>query len=279
MIVRTARRNRYTVICNNLIEDPDLDWKDLGLLVYLLSKPDDWQISVEHLKKQKKLGRDGIYKCLDAIINAGYARREKHSDGSVYWYIFEEKQTEEKPNPEKPEKATDHQIRKSRNTENPNPENPTLINTEYKQRLNKEITNTEVNTPKKKKSDSATKKTKKQDDDLTIQEQMRFKPDSVDDEIWVATLKARKKRKSVQTQRAIDGFINELKRCEEAGISMSSALDQFLQNSWKTIKIEYLRNQSPPAKVNGTGSVQHPTNGRHYDTKRTKNAIDWDCDF
>jgi hypothetical protein len=146
MIIRTSRKNRFTVIPNDLLEDPSLDWKDLGLLVYLLSKPDNWEISVEHLKKQRKLGRDGIYKCLDAIIAAGYARREKKKDGSVDWYIFDDKENAKnnanpviKPNPENPEKAKQSQIRKSRNTEKPNPENPTQVNTEYKQELIKEI--------------------------------------------------------------------------------------------------------------------------------------------
>jgi hypothetical protein len=126
MIIRASRKNRFTVIPNDLIEDPALDWKDLGLLVYLLSKPDNWEISVEHLRKQRKMGRDAIYKCLDAIIDAGYARREKQRDGTIDWFIFDDKLTGEsmekpdtKPNPEKTEEALQSQILKSRITENP----------------------------------------------------------------------------------------------------------------------------------------------------------------
>jgi hypothetical protein len=147
MIIRTSRKNRFTVIPNDLLEDPSLDWKDLGLLVYLLSKPDNWEISVEHLKKQRKMGRDAIYKCLDAIIDAGYARREKQRDGTIDWFIFDDKLTGEsmtnpdiKPNPEKPEEALQSQILKSRITENPyygkTDTNKDLIN---KQELIKEI--------------------------------------------------------------------------------------------------------------------------------------------
>lgn len=126
MIIRTTRKNRFTVIPNDLLEDHALDWKDLGLLVYLLSKPDNWEISVDHLRKQRSMGRDAIYKCLDAIISAGYARRKKQSDGTVDWMIFDEKikdenqeNTAKKPNPEKPEKEVVSQILKSRITENP----------------------------------------------------------------------------------------------------------------------------------------------------------------
>jgi hypothetical protein len=169
MIIRTSRKNRYTHIPNDLIEDPALDWKELGLMVFLLSKPDNWEISVEHLRKQRKLGRDGIYKCLDAIIEAGYAIREKNKDGSVDWYIFDEKTTEKpeiKPNPEKPEKAKESQIRKSRKCDSEaksgkavirktrNTENPTQVNTELnKQELIKEIT-TDVCTQKKRATNS-----------------------------------------------------------------------------------------------------------------------------
>ena len=91
MIIRSTRKTRFTVIPNELLEDSSLDWKDLGMLVYLLSKPDNWEISVEHLKKQRSMGRDAIYKCLDAIILAGYAKREKKRDGTVDWMIFDEK--------------------------------------------------------------------------------------------------------------------------------------------------------------------------------------------
>jgi hypothetical protein len=263
MIIRTARKHRFTVISNDLIEDSDLDWKDLGVLVYLLSKPDDWQISVEHLKKQKKLGRDGVYKCLEAIINAGYARREKNKDGTVSWFVFDEKQ---KPNPEKPEKAKDSQIRNSRNTENPDPENPTLINTEYKQILSKEITNT---------------------DSCANAQSGNVKTPNGFDEFWKVYPKKRSKETAIkawkklkpdeQLQKQIIDFVVLAKTQDFDWVKDDGRYipypSKFLnEKRWD----DEIKNQNPPGKVNGSGFNNH---GSNYGTKRNRNEIDWNCDF
>jgi hypothetical protein len=151
MIIRSGRKIKFTIISNEVLEDSELDWKDLGLLCYLLSKPDNWKISVEHLCKQRKLGRDGLYNCLNTIIAAGYAARSKQKDGTVIWAIFDEKQTSKQdkaPDTGKTEEAVESQIRKIPITENPNRENPTLVNTDNKQILNS-LVNTEIFTTEK----------------------------------------------------------------------------------------------------------------------------------
>jgi hypothetical protein len=265
MIIRTSRKNRFTVIPNDLLEDPSLDWKDLGLLVYLLSKPDNWEISVEHLKKQRKLGRDGIYKCLDAIIAAGYARREKKKDGSVDWYIFDDKENAKnnanpviKPNPEKTEKAKQSQIRKTRNTGNPNPENPTQVSTEYKQDLKEKISTENISIGDEQEID--------EDDELTIAQLSKFKPDPVDSKLWDKFLKARKKRKAVQSQRAIQMALTELKKCNELGISMNDAIGTYLANTWKGLEADWIQNKqkSPISGVNRIPGQKHPQQRPDY---------------
>jgi len=115
MIIRSVRSEKFTVISNSVIEDSELDWRDLGLLVYLLSKPDHWEISVEHLCRQRKLGRDGLYASLNVLIDVGYVIRAKLSNGKINWTIYDEK----KPNRENPEKATESLIGKIPNRENP----------------------------------------------------------------------------------------------------------------------------------------------------------------
>ena len=62
MIIRTPKKARFTVLGNALIEDPHLSWAALGMLVYLLSKPDNWRILPAHLIKERQLGRDGVYR-------------------------------------------------------------------------------------------------------------------------------------------------------------------------------------------------------------------------
>lgn len=126
-IVRASRKDTYTNIDNKLINDPALDWKDLGLLVFLLSKPDNWSINAEHLAKQRKLGKDGIYSGLKAICNAGYASKKPNPKGGWDWVISDEKDESLIAAHETPVTMPN---RENPNTENPNRENPVLVNTD-----------------------------------------------------------------------------------------------------------------------------------------------------
>jgi hypothetical protein len=106
-----------------------------------------------------------------------------------------------------------------------------------------------------------TKDISNSDDDLTIKQMMEFKPESVDSGLWESALKARKKRKAVQSKRALNGFINELKKCEQGGISMNSALDIYLQKSWQGIEAEWIL---PKTKANITPIKQSPQEKDEY---------------
>ncbi|HBC3499760.1 TPA: hypothetical protein KDY90_002540 [Vibrio parahaemolyticus] len=111
---KRASRN-FTMICNQVYTDNQLSFQAMGLLSYLLSKPDDWEIRVAHLEKvtagsAKKTGRDGVYKILKELIERGFCVRHKESDGST-WYevsdypksLIREIRITEKPDTEKPD--------------------------------------------------------------------------------------------------------------------------------------------------------------------------------
>ena len=59
------------------LENPKLSWKAKGILAYLLSLPDDWQIYESELVKHAKDGRDSLKKGMQELINAGYIYRER----------------------------------------------------------------------------------------------------------------------------------------------------------------------------------------------------------
>ena len=128
-IIRTKHTEQFTVIGNDLINDPRLDYRDLGILIYLLSKPDNWEVSTEHLRSIKKSGRDAVWTSLKAIVDAGYATRKPNPKGGWIYEIYDKSiiPNTEKPNTEKP------------NTEKPNTEKPTLINTDNKQILKEKV--------------------------------------------------------------------------------------------------------------------------------------------
>lgn len=79
-IRRAARRHRYVIVDQAAVEDTRLSWAARGLLAYLLSRPDDWKVLVNDLKKRGNLGRDGIYTLLRELRQAGYVRFERNRD-------------------------------------------------------------------------------------------------------------------------------------------------------------------------------------------------------
>ena len=93
-IVRAARRHRFVIIDQRAIEDTRLSWAARGLLGYLMSRPDDWKVLVNDLRKRGDLGRDGIYRLLRELRDAGYMRfvrkRDRHGRIRGGTYIVQE---------------------------------------------------------------------------------------------------------------------------------------------------------------------------------------------
>lgn len=82
MIIRTPGRDRYTIISKVPLEDSRLSWKARGLLSYLLSKPDNWNVIVSHLVNEAPDGRDSIFAGLKELEDSGYIRRSRKRMGS-----------------------------------------------------------------------------------------------------------------------------------------------------------------------------------------------------
>lgn len=101
---RATRRHRFVIVDQAAVEDTRLSWAARGLLAYLLSRPDDWKVLVNDLKKRGNLGRDGIYALLRELHSAGYVRFERNRDAQGRMrggtYIVSEVPT---PRPSKPD--------------------------------------------------------------------------------------------------------------------------------------------------------------------------------
>lgn len=102
----------YVMLNKASIQDVNLSWRARGLLAYLISLPDDWKISVSHLKNvyqgnRKGNSRDSIYDILKELEECGYLKKEQEQKtgglfGKVNYVVFESKQPVEKK--EKPVK-------------------------------------------------------------------------------------------------------------------------------------------------------------------------------
>lgn len=127
-ITRAPRpESNFYILDKRISEDRRLSWGARGLLIFLLGKPDSWNVSVSYLREEtastaKPTGRDGVYGLLDELISAGYVIRSQErieSGGfSSNAYVVREA-----PLPEKPYTAK------------PDPANPTLVSIESKQEL------------------------------------------------------------------------------------------------------------------------------------------------
>jgi hypothetical protein len=76
MIIRREHRRNYTVVSNEVIEDGRLSYDALGLLTFLLSRPDDWEVHVNHLRRRGGLGRDKMNGIVAQLQEGGYLRYE-----------------------------------------------------------------------------------------------------------------------------------------------------------------------------------------------------------
>ena len=104
--VQKNRQNPYVMIRNALFEDPAMSWKAKGLLGYILSRPDDWQIHVRDLAHRSTDGRDSVYAALRELKTRGYIQEtvQRHARGYIVareYVVFEEPQLD----PENPDQV------------------------------------------------------------------------------------------------------------------------------------------------------------------------------
>ena len=125
----------FTIVPNKAINDK-LSWAARGMLLYLCSKPDDWEVNITDLVNQttgtaKRSGRDAVRKIMDELVECGYMRKTQKRISGKFQNV-------------------DHEVSFLPFTENPytvNPStaNPTQQSTDItKYGINKE-SNTDIN--------------------------------------------------------------------------------------------------------------------------------------
>jgi hypothetical protein len=112
-ILRRNRNANYTAIPNTVAEDERLSLEARGLLLYLLVKPEKWEVRITDIQKRCGVGRDKAYRLINECIEAGYIDRvaERDADGKMLRYVHIVRDEPEnmplpenpKPLPEKPD--------------------------------------------------------------------------------------------------------------------------------------------------------------------------------
>jgi hypothetical protein len=120
LIIRGNIRENFSVLPNDLMNDERLSADALGVLVYLLSKPTDWQVRVTELRRRFDIGRDKVYRILGSMEQYGYLVRESvKTEGQFAGtrYIVSDSPRPEKPDTVLPDTANQDYI-KNRDTIN-----------------------------------------------------------------------------------------------------------------------------------------------------------------
>lgn len=86
-IFRIKKEEKYSIISNSVITDSALSWEARGVLIYLLSKPDDWEVRNIDLVNQSPAGEKRIDSIIKELKTAGYLKRfrERQPDGQFVW--------------------------------------------------------------------------------------------------------------------------------------------------------------------------------------------------
>ena len=80
IIKKEEHKNNYTCISNEILQRKDLSMQAKGLLVYLLSLPEDWEIHKSEVWKHFSNGRDAVYRAFEELERKGYIQGKKYRD-------------------------------------------------------------------------------------------------------------------------------------------------------------------------------------------------------
>lgn len=271
-IIRSNRQTNYTVIDNRVFADHQLSFAAMGLLGYLLSKPDNWQVSVNQLigttegtEKQSK--RDAVLKMLEELKAKGFVQMKRKAEGGVDYIVFDSPQSQngEIPLRENPTVGNSH------NGEIPLRENPAvLINTEdlsNKSGLDKQNTHASAaaDAPVSAKPETKPDKPKKRKPSAARIELEAYRilgEHGIDGQLAQDYIALRKSHRAPITQTALKGIERE---ANNAGLSLEQALTICCERSWRGFRAEWLHsdrgNHPAQPKPNRINTVPQHTNG------------------
>lgn len=137
-VLKNKTQGNYVNVYKGIVMDCSLSLKDRGMLLTLLSLPDNWDFTVAGLRKILPDGKSAIYNSLDSLQNAGYLTKEQ-SRGEHGVFAENIIEVHETPHPPFPEKR----VPDNRVPEKPVPGNRAQLNNN---KLNtKELNNPSIN--------------------------------------------------------------------------------------------------------------------------------------
>lgn len=221
-ITRSPRKQRdFTIISNSVCLDQRLTMRALGVLVRLLSRPDNWRTNSEGLAAEFGVGRDAVRGALHELQKAGYIRMHKSQNAAGHWssswLVFDEPVTDDEASADGCADVGKADAGK-----------PDVGKADA-------ITRTDVPRTDVPRNDEG--KARKRAPDL--------RPEDVAEQVWADWCALRKSKKAAVTATALEGIRREAKR---SGLTMQQALETCCANGWQGLKAEWLAGKGSNGK-------------------------------
>jgi hypothetical protein len=230
MSVIKNRAPRFVAVPSATVRDPELSGDLLGLLVYLLDFPADWNTSIATLVAQHRFGANSkVCNDMKRLRALGYARLTKHNDGSTEWDITSTKGVFE-PDSE------------NRNLD-PNSQNRNLPNSDSHI--------PETGTHKQKDLETKGSKDKKQNNNAHTPARDLLQQYGITGQLATDFISHRNAKRAPITETALQGLARE---AAKAGITTAHAVIVTIERNWQGFRADW-HHASPAPR--GTAHETH----------------------
>ncbi|MGN5882724.1 conserved phage C-terminal domain-containing protein [Staphylococcus simulans] len=79
----------FVTVNKEFILNSNLSWKAKGILLYLLSRPDDWQVYETELQKHAADGKDSLKSGIKELEEVGYIKRNRKRDDKGHFREYD----------------------------------------------------------------------------------------------------------------------------------------------------------------------------------------------
>lgn len=232
-IIKSGRKQSFTVLYKSAIEDKRLPLDARGLLAIMVGLPEGWQYSVKGLAAYVGVSKDTIRRLLGKLEDVGYLVREQthdangHFSGNVYVLLDEA-----------PPLSGNTDDGENRQREKPSSGFPTQINTKRTKEEKKQtpIAPTEV---------------------VEVVEKYCGEDDELRE--WIMGLLENRikinRRKAVETERAMSGILRKLDKLSDGRREVKIALlDKAISMNWLTV-YELKPDEMPAVRTEGSAAL------------------------
>jgi hypothetical protein len=124
-VIRVAKNkdNPFVMMDKRPIENPRLSWKAKGILSYLLSRPDDWEINIYDLTNRSTDGEAAVRSGLKELRDANHVvyKGREYKDGRIIksvWVVYEKPQLDSENQHEEKLHEENHPLNNKDSTDN-----------------------------------------------------------------------------------------------------------------------------------------------------------------